>query len=478
MKRTPHKYYLSALIILAILASSANAAQYYVAPNGTGTNGLSWSTAYTNLQDAIDAVSPTGDQIWVKANTYTISAAINVNKAVGIYGGFAGTESTLDERQLTTNITTISGGGTTQCFNITADAYIDGFTITAGNAENGGVMYINDCSPTIRNCIFTDNVANTSGGAIYNNQSGATIVNCLFTNNTANTGSGGAVTTTGKSRNVNITNCTLVSNTAAIAGGAIYNTTANPVITNCILWGNSSGNQTYNDVYSDSTSIPTFNHCLIGQDNFASLNGSNNISLHPQFAGVSNYHLTDLSPCVDTGSNSEITGIDDDIEGNTRIKSGTVDIGAYEFPGNPVGIWNENGNIASDNGYGGELGFTMNETMVTDSLWIIDDGSGDNIEFEPVGEYSQTFDTISMVTSGTATKGGETSPYTLNIIGTLEGNTISGTYTIEYENAEWTDDSGTWTVDMDLQASSHVSNMAIEQNKMQGLYGGIIYYIF
>lgn len=67
---------------------------------------------------------------------------------------------------------------------------VDGFTITGGYGEyfnggySGGAILINNCTPTIRNCVFTGNAA-TYGGAVYIYRKPVTLSNCTFTGNSA-----------------------------------------------------------------------------------------------------------------------------------------------------------------------------------------------------------------------------------------------------------------------------------------------------
>ncbi|GAG25712.1 unnamed protein product, partial [marine sediment metagenome] len=126
----------------------------YSVENGDGT---SWETAFDTIQEAIDAATTDEDEIWVKAGTYVLTSKIQVDKAIGIYGGFAGTEADKGERDWRTNETRVDGGGSIGCFSVTADATIDGFIITNGNARagNGGGIEIVNASPTISNCTFS-----------------------------------------------------------------------------------------------------------------------------------------------------------------------------------------------------------------------------------------------------------------------------------------------------------------------------------
>jgi hypothetical protein len=93
-----------------------------------------------------------------------------------IYGGFAGTETTLDERQLSAATKTVLSGdiGTENnaadnCYHVVIGAVIssvhttilDGFTVTGGNADGGGTSVTVNGKNVIRN----------NGGGIYTNLS-------------------------------------------------------------------------------------------------------------------------------------------------------------------------------------------------------------------------------------------------------------------------------------------------------------------
>ena len=71
--------------------------------------GPSWSgTPYSDIQSAINAAADT-DEIWVEQGTYALTAMINVNKKVAIYGGFTGSETARSQRDWVTNVTTVDG---------------------------------------------------------------------------------------------------------------------------------------------------------------------------------------------------------------------------------------------------------------------------------------------------------------------------------------------------------------------------------
>ncbi len=122
-------------------------------------------------------------------------------------------------------------------------------------------------------------------------------------------------------------------------GGGIYNYThEKPAITNCIFWNNSPDDII--DRFSSSPSIVTY--CDIE----GSHPGTGNISGVPLFVnpGSGDFHLLPNSPCIDAGSNSAVSGIARDFDGDDRIIDGnnsgtsTVDIGIDEY-GVKVGVY-------------------------------------------------------------------------------------------------------------------------------------------
>jgi hypothetical protein len=185
------------LTFSALGVSPARAAGIrYATPAGTG-DCSSWENACT-LQTALtDAVS--GNEIWVAAGTHKPttgadrSATFQLKEGVAIYGGFVGTESARDQRDPAVNLTILSGdlngddlGFTNNIENVyhvvmgATGATLDGFTITAGNANGsspanrGGGMYNQASSPTLTNITFSVNSAILGGGGMYNDSSSPT----------------------------------------------------------------------------------------------------------------------------------------------------------------------------------------------------------------------------------------------------------------------------------------------------------------
>jgi len=245
-------------LFIVLFSTKISAAVWYVNINATGANnGTSWADAYTDLQDGI-AASAFGDEIWVAAGTYkpTSTTDRNISFAVKngtkVYGGFNGTETVLSDRNITLNVTVLSGEiGTgaandnsyrvVRFNNVANQTRLDGFTITGGYnsvsmSYGGGIVSVNS-SPVIANCIVMGNFAAEGGGGLNHSGSGAlTIEGCIFDGNVGNTYGGGALRL--YAGPVNISNCYFKSNQSNTYGGAIFVYGALVNITNSVFAGN------------------------------------------------------------------------------------------------------------------------------------------------------------------------------------------------------------------------------------------------
>jgi predicted outer membrane repeat protein len=235
------------LIILLSVTTSRSAVRY-VALDGSGTDGLSWATAYKNIDAAIHAASTAaGDDIRVKQGRYASGSTIYVDKAVKIYGGYSGAGDTRDWQGFETLIDGINV--VSHCFTVSANATIDGFTLTKGRgwgtspSDEGGGIYVHDCSATIGNCVFKRNVAEHMGGAIALDNAGNTSIGyCTFEENTAYD-QGGAILC--YRTDATIQNCQFEGNETGVGlndgyGGAIYTSSCSPVIVDCTFSSNSA----------------------------------------------------------------------------------------------------------------------------------------------------------------------------------------------------------------------------------------------
>ena len=242
----------------------------HVAPDGIG-DCSSWASA-CSLQTALsNAVS--GEEIWVTAGTYKPTTGIDraatfqLKEGVAVYGGFTGMETTRDQRDPAVNITILSGdlNGDDDNSNViyneptradnsyhvvtgADNATLDGFTITAGNANgddpncHGGGMYnVSVSSPTLTNVIFIRNSAGYAGGGMYNSISSPTLTNVIFKGNSSQAG-GGMLTGTGNPTFMNVTFEQNSVSFGGAVGGGLLNSDGSPSLTNVIFRDNVSGN--------------------------------------------------------------------------------------------------------------------------------------------------------------------------------------------------------------------------------------------
>lgn len=257
------------MIIAAVLlcAGGAQAATVvrYVSLTGSGADGKTWSTAYKTIQAALnDAAVVTGSEIHVKAGVYSVTVAIDVRKAVKIYGGYSGVN---DTRNWTAYQTTVDGGTKAgHCFNVKANATIDGFAIlngsSVGQESNGGGVNITSCAPTISNCLFKYNKSAGFGGGLATLMgTGAKVTGCTFNQNTASE-CGGAIYNE-MTTSMEISNCTFTQNSANDSGGAIHNYKSNVTITGCLIQANKAALTTLGvgGGILNEESAPTISNC-------------------------------------------------------------------------------------------------------------------------------------------------------------------------------------------------------------------------
>jgi hypothetical protein len=261
---------------------------YVDASAPAGGDGLGWATAFDDLQEALcQAARSQGavEQIWVAAGTYEPDRGTGLRQmsfrlqdGLAIYGGFAGTETMLSQRDAVAHVTRLSGdlgipldaSDNSQhvlvAENVDGTAVLDGFTISGGNADvvnnffvdTGGGMRNEAASPTIVDCSFGSNAA-TSGAGMGNFAGSAPAVSfCTFSNNAA-TGAGGAVHN--DASDAGFTNCEFTGNSSPF-GGAMWNQNSNPTLTLCTFDANlTSGGGSGGAMANEGASAPVLNAC-------------------------------------------------------------------------------------------------------------------------------------------------------------------------------------------------------------------------
>ena len=325
----------------------------------------SWGTAATTIQEAIDVASA-GDVVLVTNGIYDVGGVV-VHE--GLTNRIAITNAITVESVHGPETTLIVGQGpagnsAVRCAYLGADAVLSGFTLTNGHTRyasstgddsteaTGGGVWCESISTILTNCVIIGNFADEDAGGAYR----GTLIDCRLEWNTADFNGGGAHSATlfdctlgcntavhwgGGAYDATLTDCTLTDNSADLGGGATQAT-----LTNCTVTGNTAEDK------GGGVSFGTLNNCIVffneaaSYDNYYFLtdmqyscitplpdDGTNNITSPPLFIDLAggDYRLAATSPCIDAGKNEQWMLDATDIEGNPRVRNGTVDMGAHEF---------------------------------------------------------------------------------------------------------------------------------------------------
>lgn len=246
----------------------------YVKPTATGTgDGSSWDNASGDLQKMIDDladnnVSQQAGEVWVAAGTYkpqsqlisgmNYSASFRMRDGISVYGGFAGNETSKQERAKGTmpwdftNVTVLEAAyyesklaWTNSKWTVGSDSRhvvwfapmsgesdftrittLDGVTVQGGYAQGntglddfktdcGGGIYMDGANTYLTNCIVKENYATADGGGVY--LKNGRIETSLIYNNNADA-NGGAVYVD----NRGLVLRSMLSNNSALNGAGVY----------------------------------------------------------------------------------------------------------------------------------------------------------------------------------------------------------------------------------------------------------------
>jgi hypothetical protein len=304
----------AALVLLVGFASASGSPSVHNAPNATNNgiiyvdadapgpthDGTSWTNAYATVQDAL-TTAISGTQIWVAEGVYypdegtgqtnnDRNSTFTLKDGVGIYGGFAASETVKSQRDWIVNLTILSGDIDKNDLNadgdfiaeswkdvqgnnayhvvsnsgVTETAILDGFIVTAGETagsfpdncgggmsnldssptltrlifsgnmasdtgNGGGMCNLEDSRPTLTEVSFSGNLASNNGGGMFNSSSNPTLTEVNFFQNMANNLGGGL---DNYQSDPNLTAVTFSANAAVGKGGGMFNNNSNPTLTN------------------------------------------------------------------------------------------------------------------------------------------------------------------------------------------------------------------------------------------------------
>ncbi len=209
----------------------------------------------------------------------------------------------------------------------------------------GGGMLADSTETTITQCAITNN--NSAGGAgilVYNGS--LETYSTVITDNESSGDGGGIYMAEAE---ITLTNCTIANNTTEEmigAGGGIVSFDGTIHIDSGILWGNSAvfgpeislwywtenvgshADVVYSDIAGGETGVDVMDYCTLTW-------GTGNIESNPLFLNggsptITEFHLSSISPCLDTGNQLFSATGSEDIDGENRLQGCRVDMGADE----------------------------------------------------------------------------------------------------------------------------------------------------
>ncbi|HLZ89773.1 MAG TPA: choice-of-anchor Q domain-containing protein, partial [Puia sp.] len=297
-------------VLLLSLQGKTLATTFYVnSSNPTPGSGLTWATAFNDLNAALAAAESSAaftNTIWVAKGTYKPTtttdrtATFLLKGPLWVYGGFIGTETALGQQDPVANPTILSGDigvpgdpsdnsyHVVTFENYNSGTWMNGFTIEYGNANagypasttpqadntGGGVLLLTNPNDNnvgwMQYCTITNNFAVYGGGyGAYGDGTGTTggntfsyykVNNCTFTNNSAWMGGAfGVVAANQVWFSGTIQNCIFTNNSSTGGQGSVVASVANNAYSN--VTNNFNNSVLYNNpqpiAYNQSTSSAT-----------------------------------------------------------------------------------------------------------------------------------------------------------------------------------------------------------------------------
>lgn len=325
--------------LLTLAHAHARAATLYVSLANTNPVPpyADWSTAATNIQDAVDSANA-GDFVLVTngiyqtggrpANGFGLTNRVVIDKGVTIQSVNGPATTYIQGYQMPG---TLNGSNAIRCVYMTSNAVLSGFTLTGGATSNfttmlqyaqdesGGGIWCESLTAIVSNCVIVSNSSFLYGAGAY----GGTLRDCQIINNTnqslgSNGGGGGAANSAlfdstiegnsiggdgfacGGTFSCTLSNCLVASN----SGSGVLECTLN----NCTIANNT------NATYAGGACISTLYNCLVYNNRGGPRGGGaydsllNSCVLSNNFAGTGGGAYYDSSATNAPGQNNIVIG--------------------------------------------------------------------------------------------------------------------------------------------------------------------------
>ncbi len=327
-----------------------------------------YSPSFTlrNVKVVSNKAKEGGGGVYIESSTVSLeNITIEENNAVSFErprygGGLANFNSTvtMSDSRVRWNTGADFGGG---IFNQSSDFNVSNSEISyngisAGSDPRGGGIYdfrTKDKTVRLDRVKIIGNWGAREGGGLFAFESGIQVTNSVVARNSAylwDKGSGIAY----YDCDATLINNTIVDNHVypeGTGGSGVVNLDGSkppPLIRNCLIWGN--GPADYIGWYHTGNSNNYINQLSSESYDFTLADFMVNPNAHHD--SDLDYSLLPTSPAINTGANNLLPGLNGDtkdLAGNRRVyqlgSGGRIDIGAYEFQGDPVLRPDANGTI-------------------------------------------------------------------------------------------------------------------------------------
>ncbi len=358
--------------------------------------GLTWSSAFSDLQPILTQAAMIGGfscEIWVRSGFYypttgsDRSATFTIPDGLRMYGGFTGSENSLNDRA--SPVVVVSGlsggiGGSSQgdnsytvvtMSNCSQTTVMDGFYIYSANNTNsgkgGGMRVVGGNGPHVRDLHFSTNWADLDGGAVYINDSGPWFSGCSFYKSDCSNGDGGAVyASTGSYPE--FYNCQFLGNTCIGAGAGLHLNFSGAYVEGCMFSGN---------------------HAEFGNGGAVHVAGNAGNDVYLVNCSISSNVSDTWCGGVDANNSSKIYLYNSIVWGNTDPNSGSVLKGnvspsasgythSYTTIGGLAGVDGHNPQFVNAKGSDGIAGNFDDNLNLQDDSPCIDAASASNVGFD------------------------------------------------------------------------------------------------